>query len=116
AISNLLALPRVDRALKLLLCHPRAPLDAEPPGFVVELFACAALRAVRARPLSTAAARGRAARRAARPCAGLARARALLVHGTRGDLLRASARRPARPRAVLDVLVLPGTFRAFLHP
>ena len=41
-------LPPVDRALELLLGHPRATLDVQPPGLVVELLLGAPSRPVRA--------------------------------------------------------------------
>ena len=88
------ALLAVDRALQLRLVHPRAALDAELLRLVVELVARAAPRAGRAGAQAAAAARRDVLGRRRRAVRDSPRARALLVDGPRGDLLRALLRAP----------------------
>src|SRR3954447_26089619 len=96
----------IDRALKLLLRHPRTAFDAHPLRLVVELLLRATFRAVRARAKTPAAARRDVPRRAPRRRLRLAAPRALLVDRARGDLLRLVLRRSALLQRLLDVLVL----------
>src|SRR3954452_18564267 len=101
----------IDRALKLLLRHPRTAFDPHPLRLVVELLLRAAFRAVRARAKAPAAARRDVPRRAPRRRLRLAAPRALLVDGARGDLLRLLLRRTPLFERLLDVLVLALPFR-----
>src|SRR5919197_2426605 len=115
ARTRALTLARVDGALQLRLRHARAPGAVHLLRLVVELVVRPSLRAVRARAKAPAPARRHVARRGARALTCLARARAFLLYGPRGDLL-CPFLGPALPTlAVLDVLVLTCPLRPLLH-
>src|SRR5215207_9217615 len=101
------SLATVDRPLELLLRHPRAPLDAHPLGLVVELLLRAALRTLGPGAQPAAATRRDVRPRQPRRRLRLARARPLLVHGPRCDLLGLVLGGTPVLDALLDVLVLP---------
>src|SRR4029453_10493910 len=102
------------RAQPVALVLPRAAVDVEPLGRVLELLLRLAPRPFAMRPDAAAAAGRDIPRRAPRGRAGLASASALLVHGARGALLGPILGHPALLGAVLDVLVLAGALRALL--
>src|SRR5262249_46924862 len=99
-------LTTVDGALELGLVHLRPARDVHPLRLVLELLLGAALRAIRARALTPAAARRRISPGRARRGLRLTAPRTLLVDGAGSDLLRALDRRAALLLAVLDVFVL----------
>src|SRR5690349_14762503 len=78
----------VDRPLELRLRHPRAPRDVQPLRLVVELLLRPPLRPVRPGAEAAPAPRREVAPRERGRGGGLALPRALLVDGSRGDLLR----------------------------
>src|SRR5215208_491053 len=102
----------VDGALELTLVHLRAAWHVHPPGLVVELLLCPALRPGSPRALPAAAARRHVLPRQPRRLFRLAGACSLLVDGSGRDLLRPLGRRATLLRAVLDVLVLAFTLVA----